>query len=40
MFKAIPIYQLETEVYILLLDLWLNRRIVQFQTRLENSRIA
>ena len=39
-FKATPIRQLETELYIPPLDLWLNRRIARFQARMEHSGIA
>jgi hypothetical protein len=39
-FKATPIRQLETESYVPLLDLWLNRQIARFQARMEHSGIA
>ena len=39
-FKATPIRQLETEAYVLLLDLWLNSRIACFQAQLKQTGIA
>jgi hypothetical protein len=39
-FKATPIRQLETEAYVLLLDLWLNGRIACFQAQLKQTGIA
>src|ERR1700716_3345659 len=39
-FKATPIRQLETELYMPLLDLWLNGQIAHFQARIEHLGIA
>jgi hypothetical protein len=39
-FKATPIRQLETEAYVLPLNLWLNGRVAQFQARLEKTGLA
>ena|SRR2546423_1341560 len=39
-FKATPIRQLETESYVPLLDIWLNRRIARCQARMEQSGMA
>jgi hypothetical protein len=39
-FKATPIRQLETEAYVLPLDLWLNGRVARFQARLEKTGLA
>lgn len=37
-FKATPLRQLETNAYVLTLDLWLNDRLARFQARLELTR--
>jgi len=39
-FRATQIWQLETEAYVLPLDLWLNGRIARFQARLERTGLA
>jgi hypothetical protein len=39
-YRATLVCILETELYILLLDLWLNRQVARFQARLECSGIA
>jgi hypothetical protein len=39
-YRAIPAHMLETELYIPLLDLWLNGQVARFQARLECSGIA
>jgi hypothetical protein len=39
-YRATPARMLETELYMLLLDLWLNRQVARFQARLEHSGIA
>jgi len=39
-FKATPIRELETEVYVSPLDLWLSRRIARLQARLERTGLA
>jgi hypothetical protein len=39
-FKATPIRQLETKVYVPPLDLWLNSKIARFQAQLERTGLA